>query len=386
MRPIRISGIGVICHGGGNISELWEGMKEATPTPANVSDARMDAPVRLIYLITGSSNERDDVFSDHATSRTGSIAVRAALEAIENAGTGPEDTTRIGVVIGSCMGASGENERAREHEESRGPQLFGLGADVAPAVGANGPVINVANACAAGAYAVGHAVDLLETGECDRVVVVGGESYSRVAMACFNQMSALDPTGCRPFTVGRRGTAFGEGAGALVLDRLASGSVPLDGEIYLVGSGFTCDAGHATAPAADGTQARRALDAALLQAGLPLDQVGLVVPHGTGTQLNDQVEAEMFDDMWPDASSAPSMYSAKALLGHTGGGAGALAAVVAILCLRQGKVPANCGVGQLMEPMSRFVRSQPEPLSGVAVVNAYAFGGNNATLIFQRAS
>lgn len=386
MSPIRISGIGAVCHGGGNISELWGGMERAAPAPSNVSDAEMDAPVRLIYLAAGSSNERDDLFSEHASSRAGAIAVRAALEAVEDAGPGPHDTTRVGVVIGSCMGASGENELAREREKGSGPRLFGIGSDVAAAVGANGPVVNVANACAAGAYAVGHAVDLLDTRECDRVIVAGGESYSRVALACFNQMSALDPTGCRPFTVDRRGTAFGEGAGALVLDRVAPGSAPLKGEVFLVGSGFTCDAGHATAPAADGAQARRALDTALLQAELPLDHVGLVVPHGTGTHLNDQVEAEMFDDMWPDASSAPPMYSAKALLGHTGGGAGALAAVVAVLCLRQGKVPANCDVGQLMEPMSRFIRSEPEPVSGVAVVNAYAFGGNNATLIFRRAS
>ncbi|GAA1866440.1 beta-ketoacyl synthase N-terminal-like domain-containing protein [Myceligenerans crystallogenes] len=388
----RVSGIGAVCHAGATISEMWDGMNTGVASPTTVRDTYMDAPVRVLYLSAGSEHERDGAFPGAARSRAGRVAVRAAAEAVRDAGAGP-DPARTGLVIGSCMGTSGESERVREEGAGQAPGIYSIGADVAAELGLQGPVLNVANACAAGAYAVGHAADLIASGECDRVVVVGVESYSRVALACFNQMSALDPATCRPFAADRAGTDFGEGAGALVLDRVPDDAVvPSPGagasgtEVFLTGAGFSCDAGHATAPAADGVQARRAFDAALGQAGTDRARIGLVVPHGTGTTLNDQVEAELLADLWPEPADAPPVYSAKALIGHTGGGAGALAAVMAVKCLREGKVPANLDVGELMPQMEGYLHDSPVPVADSAVVNAYAFGGNNATLVFQGVS
>lgn len=386
----RVSGIGAVCSVGATISEVWEGMAAGVSAPTAVRDPYMDAPTKVLYLAAGSEHERDGAFAGDAGSRAGRLALHAATEAVRDAGNGP-DPARTGLVVGSCMGASGESERVREEGTGRAPGIYSIGTDVAAALGVQGPVLNVANACAAGAYAVGHAADLIATGECDRVVVVGVESYSRVALGCFNQMSALDPVSCRPFAVDRAGTAFGEGAGALVLDRVPGDAVPAapSGEgldVFLAGAGFSCDAGHATAPAADGAQARRAFDEALAQAGVDHGRIGLVVPHGTGTTLNDQVEAELLADVWPEPADAPPVYSAKALVGHTGGGAGALAAVMVVLCLRQGTVPANRDVGELMPQMAGYLHDSPVSVADCAVVNAYAFGGNNATLVFQGVS
>lgn len=378
----KVSGIGAVCHAGSTVAEVWDGMTDAVVAPVEIGDAHMDGPVRLIHLVAGSTSERDRSFDGPGRSRAGRLAVRAAAEAVRDAGPGPRPG-RTGLVVGSCMGNSGESERVREGAAEEAPELYGIAADVATELGLQGPVLNVANACAAGAYAVGHAADLIATGECDRVVVVGVEAYSRVALGCFNQMAALDPERCRPFAVDRAGTAFGEGAGALVLDRTDGAAAGAAGDVLLGGAGFSCDAGHATAPAADGVQARRAFSVALEEAGLAPEGIGLVVPHGTGTTLNDQVEAELLRDLWPEPADAPPVYSAKALVGHTGGGAGALAAVMAVLCLREGKVPANCDVGELMPQMTGYLHDVPSPVAGSAVVNAYAFGGNNATLVFQ---
>lgn len=390
----RVSGIGAVCHAGATISEVWEGMTAGVSAPTTVRDTYMDAPVKVLYLSAGSEHERDGAHPGAARSRAGRVALRAATEAVRDAGSGP-DPARTGLVIGSCMGASGESERVREEGAGQAPEIYGIATDVAAELGIQGPVLNVANACAAGAYAVGHAADLIAAGECDRVVVVGVESYSRVALACFNQMSALDPVSCRPFAADRAGTNFGEGAGALVLDRVSDDAAGPDGsvsparegvDVFLAGAGFTCDAGHATAPAADGVQARRAFDEALAQAGADEGRIGLVVPHGTGTTLNDQVEAELLAAVWPEPADAPPVYSAKALIGHTGGGAGALAAVMAVLCLREGKVPANRDVGELMAGMAGYLHDSTVSVTDCAVVNAYAFGGNNATLVFQGVS
>lgn len=391
MKPAlaRVAGVGAVCHAGATTQELWAGMVAAAPRPAEVLDPKMDAPVRLIYLAAGADTETDrSVEGTRPAEGRAHALARAACEQALAGSTTPSDRDRVGLVVGSCMGNSTEAERVRTGLTGAPPpqwDLYGLGPALAADLQVEGPVLNVANACAAGAYAVGLGADLIESGECDQVVVLGVESYSRVALACFNQMGALDTQRCRPFAQDRDGTVFGEGAGALVLERLPEDG-PAAGDVVLASARFSCDAGHPTAPDREGVQAARALHGALADAQLDPAQVGLVVPHGTGTQLNDVVEADLFAQLWPDHGPGPAAYSAKALLGHTGGGAGALAAVVAVECLRRGEVPANCDVGDLMPGMGPFMRRGRHDLRGAALVNAYAFGGNNATLTFRVAS
>jgi 3-oxoacyl-[acyl-carrier-protein] synthase II len=242
-------------------------------------------------------------------------------------------------------------------------------------------VLSVSNACAASAYAIGLAQEMLDSGECDLVIAIGAEGYSRVALGSFNRLGAVDAQGCRPFAAGRAGTAFGEGAAALVLERpdsaAARGAAPV---ADLLGSAFSSDAGHATAPDAHGAQSARTFAEARAAAGRHAAPIAAVVPHGTGTQLNDAVEARLLSDAF-GAAGVP-MYSLKALIGHSGGAAGALAAVSAIEIARHGIVPGNVDVGELDPELPVVLNAEPEPIAGPVAVNAYAFGGNNATLIF----
>jgi 3-oxoacyl-[acyl-carrier-protein] synthase II len=217
------------------------------------------------------------------------------------------------------------------------------------------------------------------------VVVVGAEAYSRVALGCFNRMGALDPVACRPFAGTRAGTVFGEGAAALVLERSADarqrGAVV---HAEIVGSAFSCDAGHPTAPDPEGRQAERILGAALDTAGLQPEDVAAIIPHGTGTVLNDATEAKVLRHIWRSDRPAVPLYNLKALIGHTGGAAGALASVAAVQIIRHSTLPGNVDVGLIDEGLSLTVELEERPAVGPVVVNAYAFGGNNATLVFAR--
>ncbi|OMI33882.1 beta-ketoacyl synthase N-terminal-like domain-containing protein, partial [Streptomyces sparsogenes] len=265
------------------------------------------------------------------------------------------------------------------------------------------------NACAASGYALSLAADLIRSGEADVVVAGGSEAYSRVGLACFNRLGAIDPERCRPFAADRRGTVFGEGAAVLVLESAEHARRRGVKTVYarLAGTGWSCDAHHATAPEPGGAQIERAMREALREAGALPDpgtagaatgpgavpggaeagRLGFVVPHGTGTELNDVVEVRTLAAVLGAAAPLTPLYSLKALLGHTGGAAGAFAALAAALVLHHGTLPPNVPVGALDPECEAPLPTAPTPVTApYGLVNAYAFGGNNVSLVLQGAA
>ena len=220
------------------------------------------------------------------------------------------------------------------------------------------------------------------------MLACGAESYSRVALGCFNRMGAVDPlpagrsrpTGPAPSSARAPRRSCWSGPA-----RPPPGApCPWPGS---AGTGFSCDADHPTAPSPGGEQAERALRAALDDAGVAPGQVGAVVPHGTGTEHNDEVECRVMGRVFGRPAAELPLYSLKALIGHTGGAAGALAAVAAVELLRRKEIPANVDVGPLDPALPVRVGTAPAALEQpVVLVNAYAFGGNNASLVFAGAS
>lgn len=385
---LAVTGTGAVTSAGATIAELWDGMLAGRPMAEQVKDPWANMPVPLLYTVA-----TEHAVADGAAGRTGAMALRAAREAlVRSTGGGlPAAPHRVGVVVGSAMGESGEHERRRagaDFQPAGAEPLFSVAAAVADGIGSRGPAVSVSNACAASVYALGLAIDMISGGECDAVVVLGAESYSRVALACFNRMGAVDPQGCRPFAADRGGTVFGEGAAALVIEpieRAAERGAPLLAEI--LGFGWSCDAGHPTAPDPTGGPAERALRAALAEAAMPADGIGAVVPHGTGTELNDAVEADLLRRVLGGRTGQVPVYSLKALLGHTGGAAGALAAVAAVEITNRGAIPANVDVGPIDPACSLFLdHGGRDDVRGAVLVNAYAFGGNNASVVFGRPS
>jgi nodulation protein E len=190
------------------------------------------------------------------------------------------------------------------------------------------------------------------------------------------------PDTCRPFSRGRRGLILGEGAAMLVLEDLDA-ALARGARIHaeLSGFGMSSDAGHLTAPSADG--AARAMSAALRDAGLTPAQVGYVNAHGTGTSANDSTETRAIRSVFP---TPPPVSATKSMHGHALGASPALEAVATILALRDGVLP----------PTANFTEADPacdldvvpnqarEVWAEAALSNSFAFGGLNAVLAFRR--
>ena len=386
MSGVVVTGIGAVsCHGRG-AAALWQAMSAArVRLPDRPADplAHMSRP--LIYLVP------EDLSIEHP-GRAAQFAVTAALEALADAGLPASAAAelppgRLGVVLGSCMGEAGLWERER-YPGSAVPgwnPVFRLSAHVGERLGVLGPAGDVANACAAGLFSIAVGVDMIRAGEVDVVLAGGADAYSRTALACFNRLGAVDPVRCRPFDRDRAGTVFGEGAGVLVLEseeHAAARGARVRARV--AGAAVSCDAHHPTAPAPDAVQIERTMGEALAEAGG--GQVGAVVPHGTGTRLNDVVESMALRRVLGGAADVP-LHSLKALLGHTGGAAAALAACAATMILGERVVPPNVPTGEQDPECKVWLPDRALPLSaGRVLVNAYGFGGANASVVLAAAS
>ncbi|WP_405471671.1 beta-ketoacyl-[acyl-carrier-protein] synthase family protein [Streptomyces canus] len=387
---VVVTGVGAVtCHGVG-AGELWRAMTAAgTRLPDRPADplALMDLP--LINLVPDLDLPGLDPTSERATR----FASLAAAEALADAGLDADalDAVRSAVVLGSCMGEPGVNERERGGQRWEPP--FRLASALADELGLFGTALDVANACAAGGYALGVAMDLVRAGEADVVIAGGSDAYSRVALGCFNRLGAVDPERCRPFESDRAGTVFAEGAGVVVVESAAHararGALDFGDKrvLSLDGVGWSCDGDHPTAPREDGEQIVRAMRRAL---GEPPYDVGCVVPHGTGTRLNDVLESRLLRRVLGAGAGGGAgpvpLYSLKALLGHAGGASAALGVVAGALILRHGVVPGNVPVKEQDPECEVWLPERAVPL-GVrrVLVNAYGFGGNNASVVLAAA-
>lgn len=253
-------------------------------------------------------------------------------------------------------------------------------------LGAQGPRATVMNACSSSLLALGQAWERLAAGELDLAVAGGAETLCSTTFGGFSSLKAVDAAKCRPFSRDRAGLNLGEGAVQILLEPLdrarARGAVIL---AEVLGYGASMDAHHPTAPHPEGEGAARALAMALRIAGLDAAEVDLVSAHATATPANDGAECKAIRRALGPAADRVSVTSSKSQFGHTLGAAGAFGAATAILALRD----------QVVSPTLRLEDPDPEcdldctPLVAkeralrAALVNAFAFGGNNVSLALK---
>lgn len=248
-------------------------------------------------------------------------------------------------------------------------------------------VMTFSNACSASNFALAIADDLLALNEVDAVVVAGCDSITESMFGLLDRVNPLHPETVQPFDRDRRGVVLGEGAAALVLES-ADCAIRRDVEPYawLRGVGTSCDAFHETAPEKEGV-IRAIVDAHQRANVLPGD-INLLMVHGTGTTLNDQVEALAITEVFGDQICNIPITGLKSLIGHTSGASGLIGVVTAIECLNQGKIPPTVGLNNLMQDAKQFdfVESVRTVKTKIAQVNAFGFGGVNAVAILEKTS
>ncbi|MBT9164470.1 MAG: 3-oxoacyl-(acyl-carrier-protein) synthase 2 [candidate division WS2 bacterium] len=259
-----------------------------------------------------------------------------------------------------------------------------------------GPALTISTACAASLNAIGEAFKLIREGSLDLVLTGGAEaSLTPFVVSAFNNMKALSTRNLeparasRPFDRERDGFVMGEGGGILVLEELNQ-ALNRGATLYaeVAGYGTNSDAYHITAPHQEGEGAIRAMQDAVKDAGLSLEDIDYINAHGTSTPLNDRIETLAIKKLFGEHAYKLKISSTKSMIGHLLGGAGAVESIATVLSLYNG----------ILHPTMNYEVPDPEcdldyvpnvaikPAGGieVALKNAFGFGGHNAVLVYKK--
>lgn len=261
---------------------------------------------------------------------------------------------------------------------------------IAQLTGLRGENLTIGTACAASLQALGEAYRRIKDGYLDRAVAGGGDSRLNAgALLAYQKAQALytgsatPDQASRPFDQDRQGFVPGEGAAFFMLERADQAlkrQAPILAEVC--GYGASMD-GHAmTAPRPDGLWAEQAVMRALGDAGLEAEAVDIISSHGTGTPLNDDVEADLIERCFGD--SHPLVVALKSWIGHLAAACGAVELALCLSALASGYWPAIRNLSNACNPNLNYARTRSQHDSNVVLLQNFGFGGQNAALVVKR--
>jgi 3-oxoacyl-[acyl-carrier-protein] synthase II len=406
-RTVVITGIGPVSPVGIGRESFWDALLAGRSGIGEITlfDAA-DFPVRIAGEVRDfDPAEHMDRKEVRRTDRVVHLGVAAARMAWQDAGEPKVDPARTAVVVSTGIGGLTTLVKQVRVLSERGPDRVSAfmvpsmmpnaaAGQIAMDFGFTGPNTCITTACAAGAHGVGEAYRFIKDGLADVALAGGTECViNEVAVAGFAQMQALSRTpepekASRPFDANRNGFVLSEGACILVLEEeeraRARGAT-----IYatVAGYGASADAFHITQPEPSGSGAVLAMEMALAETGLPVEDVGYINAHGTSTKLNDAAETRAIRKVFGDHASELAVSSTKSMTGHLLGAAGAVEAAATALALHTGTLPPTINY-ETPDPecdLDYVPNRAREAEVDVALSNAFGFGGQNAVLALQRA-
>jgi 3-oxoacyl-[acyl-carrier-protein] synthase II len=389
MEKVWITGIGVIAPNGKNVDEYWQSLLSKRIAPVEYPGVSKEYMENRLFYMTPNWNMKNKISGEKTFGRITDFTFEAVKMALNDAGI-TKDFEEIGVSVGTGMADNEIIDLKRE----KGQELnlyesfcFNLDSFVAERFGFTGPIISTSTACSASAYGLSIATEEIRQGNIDVIVVIGAEGYLRVADGCFNRMSALDTECCRPFDANRKGTLFGEGSAVMILESKTHALNRGKKEFYseIAGSGWSCDAYHPTAPDPAGEQTEAAVRKALIDGNLTPDSIDCIIPHATGTELNDVVESEVLNKVFGDRLMEIPVFALKSHIGHGGGAAGAFSCLTGALIFKHTVIPPTLN-WSMVDPRCNIKLSQKIIKKSVNYIlaNVYGFGGNNISIILRK--
>jgi 3-oxoacyl-[acyl-carrier-protein] synthase II len=372
--PIAITGLGAVSALGLDVDALWRGLASGRDGIGPIE--RFDTSPFSVHLGGMVPVPERVGVDDPAGSRALCIryATMAAREALARSGVRVTAPHRVALVLGTSMGS----HLGGLHEAS---------AEVARALGLEGPVVTLSTACASSTNALGTGKELLDQGLADVVLAGGADVLVPEIFTGFHGLGLLSPTKCAPFSESM-GTTLGEGAGFLVLEREADALARRANVVsWLSGYALSADGYHATSPDPSGAGVARALRGALEDAGLTANHVDYVNAHGTGTPANDASEWQgIASTLGPKAASTP-VSSTKSYLGHAQGAAGVLELISTLLAMQHDVVLPTLHFTKARPrgPTDPVAQATPRPhVVQHALCSNSAFGGANAAVVVSR--
>ncbi|WP_221793296.1 beta-ketoacyl-ACP synthase [Oceanobacter mangrovi] len=389
--PVYLNQLGMVCSLGHSPEQIWQTLQDPNAQPLTRSSQWSPQPVYV-----GQVHEplcSLESLPEHQRSRNNQLLfsafeqIRAQFEQASQH-IAPE---RIGIVLGSSTSGIAEAGDTvanwLDHGIHASTSRYSIQEISAPAlslaqlVNACGPRLVISTACSSGAKALASARRMLQQDVCDLVIAGGVDSLAAMTIQGFGSLESLSADLCNPSGASRNGINIGEGAALFLMSREP-------GPVILAGAGESSDAHHISAPHPEGLGAIAAMQQALQQRQIKAAEVDYINLHGTATPQNDQMEARAVHQLF--GAQLP-VSSTKRLTGHTLGAAGAIEAGLCWLTLQQqGELPPHRWNGDADASLAPIQLAEsgswlPQPPRFV-LSNSFAFGGNNISLLLERAS
>lgn len=397
---VFITGVGVVSSIGLGKEAFFQSLVEGRSGVGPVEAFDVSSLGRTNAAEVKSFRARDHLSAAEARrmGRCSQMALAAARMAIHDAKLDHDALRgpRASVVLGTTMGEADVLENLDHAWIEKGlpgvrrawiPKYGStlLPIHVARAIGAEGGVLTLPAACAAGNYAIGLACDLIRAGKADVIVTGAAEMLQELQFSGFVRLAAMAPAKCQPFDLNRQGIILGEGAGILIVESEAH-AVRRNASVLaeVGGHGMTCDAYHITRPHPDAIGSVGAMRQAIARSGLSAGDIDFVNAHGTGTKHNDAAEAKVMREVFGGRKVPIS--SMKSMLGHCMGAASALEAIGCVMTLEKGVYPPTIGF-ETPDPecdVDLVANTSRKGKADIVLNNSLAFGGYNSVTCLAR--
>jgi len=401
--------MGAVTCLGNTVEQFWTGVKSGQ---SGIREISLVSPDGFPCSVSGEIQDFDptehmDRKEARRMARFSQFAIVAADQAVEDSGIDfeKEDLDRIGVLIGSGSGGLPETDAQAEIRVKRGvgrmsPYYIPMmlvnmaAANISHRFNLTGYTNTCVTACAASTQAIGEAAEVIRRGDADVIVTGGTEAgICEIGMGGFSTMRALstwdgDPSkASRPFDKGRDGFAPAEGSGILILESLEHAQAR-GATIYaeIGGWGVSSDAYHLVQPHPEGLGAAKAMNRALTNAGVTINDIDYINAHGTSTPINDASETKAIKAVFGEHAYNVPISSTKSMVGHSLGASGSLEAIVCINSINDGILHPTINQDE-PDPdcdLDYIPNVAREVEVNVTLSNSFGFGGQNACLIIKK--
>lgn len=395
VKDIFVTGMGIISGIGENVDKTRTALlnEQSGIGKLRYLQTALDLPCAEVPHSDKELCEELSIPFDTVITRTTLLGIKALKEALQQAKLQIDGRQRIAFISGTTVGGMEKSEMFYRDFLGNDTQNAYIAAhdcgacteQIGDYFGKFSAMTTISTACSSAANAIILGANLLKLGLTDIAVVGGSECLTKFHLNGFNTLMILDKQPCRPFDATRAGLNLGEGAAYLVLESKESANQRQVSPIAQIsGYGNACDAFHQTASSPDGKGAVLAMKKALNMAHLKSDEISYINAHGTGTPNNDISEGQAILTVF--GKENPPFSSTKSATGHTTSASGSIEAVISILAIQHGLIPANLNYAEKIPelPITPIKKVLINQKVNHVMSNSFGFGGNNSTVIFSK--